>query len=114
MKISSQLINDTLLATVEESRIDSAGAVQFKETMRQITETPSARVVLDLEHVTFLDSSGLGALVAVMKLLGSERRLEVASLTENVAKVFKLTRMDTVFIVHASAQNAVNPDACAS
>lgn len=107
MEITSKLVNDTLLATVEASRIDSAVTVQFKETMRQIASTKSARVVLDLSRVTFLDSSGLGAVVGVMKFLGPERKLEVAGLTTNVAKVFSLTRMDTVFRIHNSALDAL-------
>jgi anti-sigma B factor antagonist len=50
--------------------------------------------------VHFLDSSGLGAVVGVMKLLAPERRLELAGLTPTVAKVFRLTRMDSVFTIH--------------
>jgi len=57
-------------------------------------------VLLDLSRVAFLDSSGLGAVVAVMKLIGPERKLELVGLTPTVAKVFRLTRMDTIFTIH--------------
>jgi anti-sigma B factor antagonist len=60
-------------------------------------------VILDLAQVDFLDSSGLGAVVAVMKVLGPTRKLELAGLTPTVEKVFRLTRMDQVFTIHASA-----------
>lgn len=100
MEISSKVINGALIATVEADRIDSAVAVQFKDKMREVAENNLVRVVLDLSNVNFLDSSGLGAVVAAMKQLGSERILEIAGLTGAVEKVFKLTRMDTVFIVH--------------
>jgi anti-sigma B factor antagonist len=63
-------------------------------------------VVLDLGQVTFVDSSGLGAIVAVMKSMGDGRRLDLASLTPDVAKVFRLTRMDTVFLIHADLDRA--------
>lgn len=63
------------------------------------------RVVLDLSDVTFLDSSGLGALVAAMKLIAPQR-LDLAGLTPNVARVFRLTRMDTVFVIHPTAAEA--------
>lgn len=106
MEISSKIVNDALIAKVEASRIDSAVAVQFKNKMREVTENGVARIVLDLSNVSFLDSSGLGAVVAAMKQLGSERILEIAGLTGAVEKVFKLTRMDTVFIIHKSVEAA--------
>ena len=102
MNLTSDLHDDLLLVTVSEDRIDAACAIQFKERMRDVTQTPSARVLLDLSNVAFLDSSGLGAVVAVMKLLGSDRKRELSGLTPTVAKVFRLTRMDTVFIIHPS------------
>jgi anti-sigma B factor antagonist len=102
MNLTADLHGDLLVVTVCENRIDSASAIQFKERMRDIVDAPSARVMLDLSNVAFLDSSGLGAVVAVMKLLGPDRKLELAGLTPTVTKVFRLTRMDTVFTIHAA------------
>jgi len=88
------------IVAVNEKRIDAAVAIEFKEVMRgQIGDAP-ARIVLDLSAVDFIDSSGLGAIVATMKMLGGERTLALAGLTPTVAKVFKLTRMDTVFDIY--------------
>lgn len=80
-------------------RIDAAGAIEFKEAVRQAADRPGSPVILDMGRVTFLDSSGLGAVVAVMKLLGPDRPLHLAAVTPNVAKVFRLTRMDSVFTI---------------
>lgn len=106
MEIKSESFGNDLLLTVEESRIDAASAVQFKDEMRRLISDEADRVVLDLGHVDFLDSSGLGAVVSAMKLLGSRRRLELVGLTANVAMVFKLTKMDTIFPIHASVADA--------
>ncbi len=100
MPLKSAMQGSTLVIRVMDDRIDAAGAIQFKEQMRDVTTTPSARVILDMSNVHFLDSSGLGAVVAVMKLLAPERKLELAGLTPTVEKVFRLTRMDTVFTIH--------------
>jgi anti-sigma B factor antagonist len=75
--------------------------------MREATATGHPRVVLDLAQVKFLDSSGLGAIVAVKKLLGPDRVLELSGLTPTVEKVFRLTRMDTIFTIHPSHEAAV-------
>lgn len=107
MEITCEQIGDALVARVEEARIDAAVAVQFKERMRAIADAPAPVVILDLTQVDFLDSSGLGAVVAVMKLMGPDRRLELAGLTPTVTKVFRLTRMDSVFTIHADPPSSL-------
>lgn len=100
MDLHSDHYNDMHIITVNAARIDAAAAIRFKDAMRAATASGPAHVVLDLSHVTFVDSSGLGAIVAAMKQMGGERRLDLAALTPDVAKVFRLTRMDTVFAIH--------------
>jgi anti-sigma B factor antagonist len=99
---------DMRLIAVDASRIDAAVAIQFKDGLREMTMEGPMRVVLDLSQVSFIDSSGLGAVVAAMKQLEGGRRLELAALTPNVQKVFRLTRMDRVFTIHPSTANLVN------
>jgi anti-sigma B factor antagonist len=100
MELKSEQQGEILVIRAVGDRIDAAGAIHFKERMREIVQEPSERVVLDMSMVGFLDSSGLGAVVAVMKALGPVRRLELSGLTPTVEKVFRLTRMDSVFIIH--------------
>lgn len=95
-----------ILIRVDAARIDAASAIAFKDGLRAITDRAAGRVVLDLGAVGFIDSSGLGAVVAAMKQLGGSRRLELAALTPGVQKVFRLTRMDSVFRIHATADAA--------
>jgi anti-sigma B factor antagonist len=105
--ISTLLTPDGLVVRVDETRIDAAVAIEFKEAVRAAAERPGNPVILDLSRVGFLDSSGLGAVVAVMKLLGPERPLQLAALTPPVAKVFRLTRMDSIFTIHDTAPGAL-------
>jgi anti-sigma B factor antagonist len=96
-----------LVIQVNAARIDAAVAIEFKEAVRAAAEAPGSPVILDLSSVGFLDSSGLGAVVAIMKLLGPDRPLELAGLTPPVAKVFRLTRMDRIFTIHDTAPRAL-------
>ena len=107
MQLTTQSRPKVLSVLVLEDRIDAASAIQFKEKMRDLTGTAHPRVVLDLARVKFLDSSGLGAIVAVRKLLGPDRVMELSSLTPTVEKVFRLTRMDTIFTIHPSHEAAL-------
>lgn len=101
--------DDLLLIAVAEARIDAAVAIQFKDRVREAFATPSRRVVLDLARVDFVDSSGLGAIVAALKMMESGRRLELAGLTSPVERVLRLTRMDRVFTIHKDATAAISP-----
>jgi anti-sigma B factor antagonist len=89
------------------ARLDAMVAVQFKDRMKAAVEGGGALVVLDLSSVGFLDSSGLGAVVAVRRFLRAGQRLELAGLTPAVERVFRLTRMDTVFVLHAEVGDAL-------
>ena len=100
MELVSEQRGKIIVIRAMAERIDAASAIQFKERMREIIEIPSERVVFDMSKVTFLDSSGLGAVVSVMKSLGPTRKLELSGLTPTVEKVFRLTRMDSVFLIH--------------
>jgi anti-sigma B factor antagonist len=102
MQFETTTYPDLIVVHLREARIDAAGAIDFKERMREYTQDPSLRVMLDLSQVAFIDSSGLGAVVAVRKSLGPDRQLELAGLTSAVQKVFRLTRMDSVFPIYDS------------
>ena len=109
MQLTTRKTDTGLVIRVEESRIDAAVAIEFKEAVRRAANGSGNPVILDLSQVTFLDSSGLGAVVAVMKLLAPERVLELAGLTPSVGRVFRLTRMDSVFTIHPRAPGSADP-----
>ena len=108
MHLQAKPFNGGVVVTVEDNRIDAAVAVQFKDKVRTYFADHPGRAILDLHHVDFIDSAGLGALVAVMKSLSPDAKLEVASLTPVVDKVIRLTRMDSVFVVHRTVESALN------
>ena len=111
MELNSQHNGDLQIVTVDGTRIDAAVAIEFKDAMRDATNTDSPTVILDLSTVEFIDSSGLGAIVASMKHMGQDRRLVLAGLTPAVEKVFRLTRMDSVFGVFTNLQAALDDHA---
>lgn len=103
MKLQFRSDSGKMVIEVLENRLDAAVAVQFKDAIRDLSANAPRRVIVDLARVEFLDSSGLGAVVGAMKVLAPDRKLELASLKEPVRKVFRLTRMDTIFVIHEHA-----------
>lgn len=102
MNLTTESNGRAQIVRIADQRIDTSVAIRFKERMRELTQGREGPVILDLSRVDFIDSSGLGAIVAVMKFLAPARQLELAGLTANVGRVFHLTRMDTVFPIHAA------------
>lgn len=96
------------VASLSEDRLDAAMAVRFKDALKTIVDEGADDMILDMSNVAFMDSSGLGAVVAHMKYMGADRNFEIAGLTPTVEKVFKLTRMDNVFRIHPDVDAALS------
>ncbi len=111
MQLETETRADALIVRVDAARIDAAVALRFKDLMRETTAGEAERILLDLGAVDFIDSSGLGAIVAAMKQLGPGQRIDLVALRPNVDKVFRLTRMDTIFAIHADIDGACRLDA---
>ncbi|MDF5732722.1 MAG: STAS domain-containing protein [Rhizonema sp. PD38] len=80
--------------------LDSTQSQDFREKITEIMEEEKITkiVLVDFKNVTFMDSSGLGALVLAFKALKSvDRKLVVCSINEQVRILFELTGMDKVF-----------------
>ncbi|MDG2340177.1 MAG: STAS domain-containing protein [Paracoccaceae bacterium] len=107
MNLISQELDGVSVISVVGLRIDAACAIQFKDRFRELAPENKDRVILDLDGVDFVDSSGLGAIVGIMKLLAPNTRLELSGMCETVKKVFTLTRMDRVFAIHNKVSDAI-------
>ncbi len=97
MQLDSTTTAEGLVIVVSGSRIDAAVATRFKDEMRRLIAPHGLPVIIDMRAVDFLDSSGLGAMIAVRKSMAEGRPLILRGLTPNVDRVFRLTRMDSVF-----------------
>jgi anti-sigma B factor antagonist len=107
MQFEEQKVSGRVVLKILESRFGADKAVGFKEHMTRYIQAGNRRIVLDLAKVDFIDSSGLGAILSVLKMMGKDGELVVCGLTEPVASMFKLTRMDRVFTIHKTAEIAV-------
>lgn len=99
MQLETENRNQGQWIRVTDARLDAAVATAFKDAMRKVLRGGEGVATLDLSDVVFMDSSGLGALISVLKSMPDGRQLQLYGPTTNVMRVLKLTRMDTVFIV---------------
>ena len=89
-------------------RLDFQSAPEVRQGLLDAVTQGSSRLVVDLSSVEFLDSSGLGALIAGLKAAraaGGDLRL--ANVPEQARVVLALTALDRMFAAHASVAEAV-------
>ena len=89
------------------NRVDAVCAGAIKEKITSLINAGCDTLIVDFQSVEFIDSSGLGTFVSTLKRLGSRDQILLCNLQPNVASTFKLTRMDRVFAIHNSVDEAI-------
>jgi len=107
MKIEVSKEGSVTIVEPLEARLDAQRAVGFKAELTGLVDAGEHQIVLDLNCVEFMDSSGLGAVVAVLKRLGFLGVLIICGARAPVAGLFKLTRMDKVIKLVATREEAL-------
>jgi anti-sigma B factor antagonist len=94
--------------------VDCAGRIVFGEESAELRETvkkliaQSRRIVLNLAGVSYIDSGGLGTLVALYTTARSAGgSIKLANLTERVGDLLQVTKLLTVFEVFDSEKGAL-------
>lgn len=90
-----------------QGEVDLYTSSQLRDGILRLTEEGENRIVIDLNNVSFMDSSGLGVLVAGLKR-ARERGGELALVfgEGSVQKVLGITGLDKVFATHGSVGEA--------
>ncbi|TGN19465.1 STAS domain-containing protein [Leptospira idonii] len=100
---------DTIAIISLEGEVDLYNAKELKDVLDKKIRNQQYEIVVNLEKVPFMDSSGIGTLVTAMyKLKKYHGNLKVCSVHGSVAKVFKLTGMESHLEVYQSEQTAVD------
>ena len=90
-----------------KGRLNAVTAPAAKARIQELVGKGQVELVCDLTEVSFLDSSGLSALVSGLKATRERGGfLKLAGLNEQVAKIFKLTMLDRVFELYPSVEAA--------
>lgn len=95
---------------INEDRFDARLAPDFRTRMTELTPNIEEHLILDLTQVRFMDSSGLGAVMASYKMLRG-KKMSVVNPQRAVKELLKLTRMDQLISCYATIEDAVTVDA---
>ena len=91
-----------------EGEIDVYTAPRLRELLIDLVNKNNYQLVVNMEKVEFLDSTGLGVLVGGLKRVRAhEGSLELVCTQERILKVFRITGLTKVFPIHASVPEAL-------
>ncbi len=107
MNIDFSLARGVTLAKVLDRRLDAAGAADFKGRVGDRAAGCPACLVVDLSAVDLIDSTGLSALLSVLKRMPPEGGMALAGCRRPVTDLIKLTRLDRVLRLFPTTEEAV-------
>ena len=106
MEIGEEKIGGVDLLKLE-GRLDASSAKTMKEKVNALTNHHRTSLVVDMEGVDFIDSTGLGTLVACLRSvnkLGGDMKL--AALQDQVRAILELTRLHHIFGIYKDREAA--------
>jgi anti-sigma B factor antagonist len=91
-----------------KGEVDVYTAPRLREKLVELVSQGHLKIVVNLEDVDFLDSTGLGVLVGALKRLRShDGELMLVCTQQRILKVFEITGLTKVFAIHDSVDSAV-------
>jgi len=92
-----------------EGEVDLSTSPAFKEEVYKVIESGKRDVVIDLDGLDFMDSTGLGVLVAVLEKTSVEGgSVRLVCSKRNILKVFGITGLDKVFPIYDNLQRCLD------
>ncbi len=109
LTLSERIKEGIVILDAKGQIVAGEGADRLREQLKAMAEAGPANVILNLAHVDYIDSSGLGALVMSFSALRKkEGTLKLLNLTRRNVELLVLTKLETVFEVYDDEQSAVN------
>jgi anti-sigma B factor antagonist len=88
--------------------LDVASAPALRERLIGLVNEGSAHLVLDLEGLDFLDSTGLGVIISALKRARTnDGDLRLVCTQSRIRRLFEITALDKAFPLHASLEEAI-------
>lgn len=93
---------------IQEERIDAHNSDELKAELLQQLEQGTDPIIVQLEQVRFIDSSGLGALLSGHKqAVAKSGKLMLVNIQQPVLAMFEITRLNRVFEIYTDLPEAL-------
>jgi anti-sigma B factor antagonist len=108
LEVQTRQAENGVTVVAPTGRLDVAGAPALKDAIGEALKNGQPRVVIDMEGVSFVDSTGLGSVIAALKQIrSSQGDLRLAAPNQQVRVVLELTTLDRVFPYYSTVEEAL-------
>ena len=107
MDISRRSLGSDVALLSLKGRLDGTSSPAVRDVLQKSLDENFNRIIIDLQHVPFIDSSGLAALVSGLRMAREKKGDIILSAAQPQAQiVFRLTMLDRIFTIHPTAEEA--------
>ncbi len=90
-----------------KGRLDITSSASLKDDILRHVARGQSKIILNLAQVDFINSSGLGTLVSILKEVRlAKGRLVLSNLASYVQEIFEITQLSNIFEIFASEADA--------
>lgn len=110
MEIAHTIKNDKLIITPEFERLDVRNTLPFKANLIDLIEKEQKyQVVIDLHRLNFMDSSGVGVFLALLRFIHTKGgELKISSITQPVRTILELVSLNKILEIYNTSDDAIN------
>jgi len=110
IKIIEQTVNGVSVCTLEGKLSGFEGRGRIQEKIRELLSKDRVKIILDLSKVNWIDSTGLGELIASLSSVKKAEggTLVLSNVQAPVQSLLKMTNLNQIFDVYEDVDEAVN------
>lgn len=81
--------------------VDLYSVVKLKEELEKLINSEVLTIIVNMQNVTYIDSSGIGALIGSLKKITAKNgKFYLCEVPENVMKIFRFTSLHKIFHIY--------------
>jgi len=107
MNLEHRIVDNILVVKLKSETLDSQSAQEFQKQMFELIQNTHYHLLLNLKKIEFIDSSGLGVIVTILKKILPDSSLKLCGLNKNVAFAFEITNLNKIFDIYDSQASAL-------
>jgi len=109
VSVTERQVGDVFVVSVAGNIITDGSAVRVREIIRRLLAEGRRKILLDMAHVRWVDSMGLGVLVsALVSAMREGGQIKLLKVRQNVKDLLSVTKLDTVFTAYDDEAEALN------
>ena len=108
--LKTDTIQDIIVVRFENvNRFNALITEPVKEQLKQFYDQPHTKLILNLENIDFIDSTGFGVFLSIMKTANNNYGFfKICNIRTDVMELFKLLKLHNVFEIYNTLDDCVN------